>query len=91
MRLDVAPTVAENEPAAQLRQTVDTDATAPTVDEYVPAIQLVHVDEPAAPQVPAPQALQVMLDVAPTAVEYEPAAQLRQIVETDAAVPSVDE
>ena len=86
-----APTAAEKRPAEQLRQTVDTDAAAPTVDEYLPATHDVHVVVPAEVQVPLLQAVQVVDETAATADEYVPAAQLRQIVETDAAVPIDDE
>ena len=87
--LDAAPTVVENDPAAQPRHWVETEA--PTVAEYVPALQLVQVADPAAVQLPGLHAVQVVLDDAPTALLNDPALQLRHTVETEAAVPTVDE
>ena len=70
----VAPSAAENLPAAQLVQT-----EAPAAAEYLPAAQSVQTVEvvPAA-YLPAPQSEQVSTAVAPSAAENLPAAQLVQ-------------
>ena len=89
--LDVAPTTLEYEPAAQLRQTVDTDAAVPSVDEYLPAAHGVHVDVPAVVYEPGSQPRQNALAVAPIVDEYVPATQLMHTVDTDADVPDTVE
>ena len=62
---------------------------APFVPEYVPAIQYVQLDAPAADHVPALHCVHVADDVAPVADDEYPALQFIQVVATFA--PSVVE
>ncbi len=70
---DVAPADGECVPLTQLSQ-----AGAPGVAEYVSAKQSVHVKAPAAEDLPAAQAVQVLVEEAPAVVEYLPLTQLSQ-------------
>ena len=71
---DVAPADGEYVPLTQLSQ-----AGAPGVAEYVPAKQSVHVKAPAFEDLPAAQAVQLLVEEAPAVVEYLPARQEVQL------------
>ncbi len=70
-----APAVGENFPAAHWRHLAD--ESAPRVDEYVPATQLVQAYTPMFENVPAAQVLQV----GPVRVDgvYRPAGQVEHV------------
>ena len=94
---ETAPTVPAKLPALQLRHT--SELVAAMVDEYWPAMQLVHVTAFAADQDPAMHEMQVpepavdheppshdahVSTPAPENVEYVPATQLRQTDDDEA-------
>ena len=89
--LDAAPTDVENDPAAQLRHTVATEAAVPTVEEYFPTTHALHAVELVAAQNPAPHDVHVTELVALIVVDDDPAGQAKQAAVVDAAVPTVVE
>ena len=79
----------ENVLTPQFKQAMT--AVAPSVPEYLPAAQSMHVpaaDAPvAAEYLPAPQFVQVLAKTAPVAAEYLPAPHCSQALSATAPVP----